>query len=111
TRERMKGYLLPHPDYASRAGILKFPREIPMSPWHHNVKFLAEIGNGLEGWEVPTQIIWGMKDPAFNVKFARRFEQLLPGHAPTVEIPNASHFLQEDTPEPIIAAIRKFFGV
>lgn len=111
TRERLKGYLLPHPDYASRAGILKFPREIPVSPFHHNIAYLREIEAGLEGWDVPTQIIWGMKDPAFNIGLARHFERLLPNHAPTVEIPNASHFLQEDTPEPIVEAIRTFFDV
>ena len=111
TRARLAGYLYPHQDYASRAGILKFPREIPMSPFHPNVKFLREIGENLDGWDVRTQLIWGLKDPAFPVQLARRFEQLLPNHSPTVEIPNASHFLQEDTPEPIIAALRKFFGV
>ncbi|MCB0219337.1 MAG: alpha/beta fold hydrolase, partial [Chrysiogenetes bacterium] len=109
TRERMKGYRHPFPDYASRAAMLELPREIPLSPWHPNIRLFREIGAGLKDWDVRTQLIWGLRDPAFNIALARRFEQLLPNHAPTIEIPNASHFLQEDTPEPIIEAIRGFF--
>ncbi|MFQ5353135.1 MAG: alpha/beta fold hydrolase, partial [Candidatus Binatia bacterium] len=46
-------------------------------------------------------------DPAFPPSLAQRFADNLPRHAPIVRIDNASHYLQEDTPEPI-ETIRNF---
>jgi haloalkane dehalogenase len=108
TKEVMEGYLLPFPDYASRRAVLRSPRQIPMTPLSPTWHLLRTIERGLDGWHVPAQIIWGMKDPIFTPWFIRRFEELLPNHRPTIRIQNASHFLQEDNPEPIIRGIGRF---
>jgi haloalkane dehalogenase len=110
TPEVMRGYLEPYPTWGSRRAHLKSVRQIPILPSHPTWQLLRDIGENLRGWPAPTQIIWGMKDPVFVPWFADRFEQMLPNHRPTLRIPDASHFLQDDTPEPIIAKIREFMA-
>jgi haloalkane dehalogenase len=110
TPEVMRGYLEPYPTWGSRRAHLKSVRQIPMLPTHPTWQLLRDIGMNLRGWPVPTQIIWGMKDPVFVPWFADKFEELLPNHRPTLRIPDASHFLQDDTPAPIIAKIREFLS-
>ncbi len=109
TREIMRGYRFPLPDYDSRAATLQFPREIPISGGHYNKPLMADIAEKIEGWEVRTLIVWGARDPAFSLRVADYYAGLLPNHAPIVRIADAAHYLQEDAPEPIIAAIRGFF--
>lgn len=110
TREVMRGYLEPYPTWGSRRAHLKSVRQIPLLPTHPTWQLLRDIGVNLRGWQVPTQIIWGMKDPVFVPWFADRFEEFLPNHRPTLRLPDASHFLQDDTPGPIVAKIREFLA-
>ena len=110
TPEVMRGYLEPYPTWGSRRAHLKSVRQIPMLPSHPTWQLLRDIGKNLQGWAVPTQIIWGTKDPVFVPWFAEKFEQMLPNHRPTLYLPDASHFLQDDTPGPIIAKIREFLS-
>ncbi len=110
TRAVMRGYRFPLPDSGSRRATLQFPREIPLSPRHPNRKLMAAIAEKIDGWEVPTLIVWGARDPAFSMRICEHFAELLPNHAPIVRLPDASHYLQEDAPEAIVEAIRRFFG-
>jgi haloalkane dehalogenase len=68
-------------------------------------QLLKETGAELDGWTVPTQIVWGMRDPVFVPWFMGEFERRLPNH---VRIEDASHFLQDDRPDRIIDAVRVF---
>ncbi len=104
----MEGYLDPYPTWGSRRAHLKSVRQIPMLRSHPTWRLLQETGAELTGWEVPTQIVWGMRDPVFVPWFCDEFEQRLPNHAPTVRIEDGSHFLPDDTPGPIIRSIRNF---
>lgn len=106
TPQTMAGYRDPYPTWASRRAHLASVRQIPITRRHPTWRLLSEIGAELDGWRVPTQIVWGMKDPVFTPWFSEEFERRLPNHAPTVRIEDASHFLQDDTPQPIVAAIR-----
>jgi len=108
TPEVMKGYLDPYPTWGSRRAHLKSVRQIPLLRSHPTYRLLQEIGAELDGWEVPTQLIWGMRDPVFVPWFLEEFERRLPNHAPSVRIEDAGHFLQDDTPGPIISTIRDF---
>lgn len=58
---------------------------------------------------VPTLLLWGMKDPAFPPKQLARWQSVLP-HAQTVTFPNNGHFLQEEVPDEVLAAIRAFLA-
>ena len=81
-----------------------FPREIAQGPG-----FLAEVEAGLEGLkDKPTLIVWGDKDIAFRPVERERFEGVFPNHR-TVPLPGAGHYIQEDSPDEIAAAIRSWW--
>jgi len=104
----MQGYLEPYPTWASRRAQLRSVRQVPLSQRHPTWRLLQEIGAELEGWTVPTQLVWGMRDPVFVPWFLEEFERRLPNHAPSVRLHDASHFLQDDCPEAIVPVIRRF---
>ena len=52
----------------------------------------------------PVLLVWGMKDIAFRPKFLTRMKEVFPDRV-VVELPEAKHYIQEDAPEEIIAAI------
>lgn len=108
TPDVMEGYTDPYPTWSSRRAHLASVRQVPMLKSHPTWRLLQETGAELEGWTVPTQLIWGMKDPVFVPWFLEEFERKLPNHAPSVRIADASHFLQDDRPDEIIEAIRGF---
>jgi len=110
TRDVMASYLAPYPTWASRRAHLASVRQVPMRPRDSAWQLLRETGAELDGWTVPTQIVWGMRDPVFVPWFLEEFERRLPNHAPTVRIDDASHFLQDDRPDLITQAIRSFVG-
>ena len=109
-KEAMRGYLDPYSTWGSRRAHLESVRQVPLLPTHPTAKLLRETGAELGGWEVPTQLIWGMKDPVFVPWFLEEFERRLPNHAPSLRIPDASHFLQDDRPDLIIDKIEEFLA-
>jgi haloalkane dehalogenase len=50
-------------------------------------------------------LVWPTRDPAFGDRERRRWEQLFPNHR-TVVLEGASHYIQEEAPDEIVAAIR-----
>lgn len=56
----------------------------------------------------PALLVWGMRDFAFQQPELSRFESIFKNHQ-TVLLKNAGHFIQEDAPEEICDAIRKFY--
>jgi cis-3-alkyl-4-acyloxetan-2-one decarboxylase len=108
TDEVMEGYLDPYPTWSSRRAHLEAVRQVPMGRRHPTWRLLQEIGAELEGWTVPTQLVWGMRDPVFVPWFLEEFERRLPNHAPSVRIDDASHFLQDDRPDVITGTMRAF---
>lgn len=59
--------------------------------------------------DLPTLLIWGMRDPTFPPKQLARWQGALP-HATVVTFPESGHFVQEEQPEAAIKAIRGFFS-
>ncbi len=110
SKDVMAGYLDPYPTWSSRRAHLESVRQIPMGRGHPTWQLLRETGAKLTGWQVPTQLIWGMRDPVFVPWFLEEFERRLPNRAPTLRIPDASHFLQDDTPEIITAKVKEFLA-
>lgn len=98
-------YLAPFPRPADRHGMFAFAR-------------LIATGAGELGalWErraaiadKPALLIWGMQDIAFPPKFLARWRELLP-RAAVLELADSGHFVQEEAPAAVIAAIRGFIG-
>jgi haloalkane dehalogenase len=78
-----------------------FPREIVGSS-----PFLRDVARGLATVEdVPTLFVWGDRDRAFRLRELERFERILPYHTTRV-LHGAGHYIQEDAPDEIAAAIR-----
>lgn len=102
-------YLAPHPTYASRTGILVFPRQIPDSPTGPVSDFLDEVHTGLMAFrERPVAFAWGTKDPVFPPGVYKRLWQPDFPDAPILWIDKAGHFLQEDAPELIVPNLLEF---
>jgi haloalkane dehalogenase len=99
--EVMAAYRGPFPTPASRRPTAVFPREILDSR-----PFLAEVERGLETLrDRPALLVWPTRDVAFREPERRRWEATFPDHR-TVLLHGAGHYIQEDAPQQIVAAIR-----
>jgi len=99
--EVMAAYRGPFPTAESRRPVHVFPREILGSR-----PFLAEVERGLPALrDRPALLVWPTKDVAFRDPERRRWEATFPDHR-TVLLEGAGHYIQEDAPEAIVAAIR-----
>jgi cis-3-alkyl-4-acyloxetan-2-one decarboxylase len=103
----MEAYRAPFPDYWSRAGTLAFQREIPLTERDRSAPLMASIHERLDEVSVPVLLVWGMRDPVFQPVFLDQWRELFPG-AETIELADASHFLVEDDPAAVTAAIEGF---
>ena len=97
--------VVPTPE--SREGIAVFPKQIlDAHPW------MADLENrvGRTLGQKPVLLIFGRKDPALaNDGFIQRWRAEYPD-ATYVDLPDAGHYIQEDAPDEIVAAIRDTFG-
>lgn len=101
TNEELSMYLAPFAERAKRTPTHVFPAQLRDAG-----SFLEQVHEGLaELSDRPALILWGLRDFAFREPERTRFEALFPDHH-TVLLENAGHFIQEDAPEEIAAAIR-----
>jgi haloalkane dehalogenase len=103
----MDAYRAPFPDYWSRAGTLAFQREIPLTERDSSAPLMGSINERLPQLRVPTLLVWGMRDPVFQPVFLHQWRELFPD-AEVVELEDASHYLVEDRPDAVTAAIEGF---
>ncbi|HYN52497.1 MAG TPA: alpha/beta fold hydrolase, partial [Thermoleophilaceae bacterium] len=103
----MDAYRAPFPDYWSRAGMLAFQRDIPLTERDRSAALMASIHEGLSSLDVPVLLIWGMRDPVFQPVFLDQWRELFP-RAESAELAGASHFVVEDDPEGVTGAIERF---
>jgi haloalkane dehalogenase len=57
--------------------------------------------------DLPTLLLWGMKDPLFTARHLAR-RQALFSHAQTLTFPEAGHFVQEEARDTLGPIIRQF---
>ena len=99
----MDAYRVPFPTPGSRRPTAVLPREILASR-----PLLGEVAERLPRLrDRPALIVWPTRDPAFRERELRRWEEIFPGHR-TVRLEGAGHFIQEDAPDEIVAAIRSW---
>ncbi len=97
----MDAYRAPFPTVESRRPAAVFPREILRS-----VDFLADVERGLPKLrDRPALLVWPTKDIAFRDAERRRWESVFPDHR-TILLEGAGHYIQEEAPDEIVAAIR-----
>lgn len=100
TAAELAAYLGPFPTPASRRPIWIFARQIRGSE-----AYLAEVEAGLARLaDTPALLVWGDADGAFRAPDRDRFARLFPDHR-VVDLRGAKHFIQENAPEAIAAAI------
>ena len=103
----MDHYRSVQPNPAARIGIAEMPRELLAAG-----PLLARLSREVpaELGAKPALFVWGMKDFAFKPgPSLPRMRAAFPDHV-LVELPEAKHFIQEDAPDQIAAAIIECFG-
>ena len=88
-----------------REGAAVFPRDIRRAkPWLTQLE--RRVSERMTA--LPLLLVWGMKDPAFSPKrYLPRWQSTF-ADVRLVELPQAKHYIQEDAPDEIAAAIREF---
>ncbi len=100
TQAEMTAYLGPFPTAASRLPAWIFARHI-----RESAAYLSEVEAGLADLtDKPALIVWGAADGAFRPADRDRFADLFPIHH-VVDLSGAKHFIQENAPMEIAAAI------
>ncbi len=101
----LEAYRRPLPTRERRMPSYVFPRSIVRSR-----EFLARSERALDALKSkPALIVWGDADFAFRPKERARFEAAFADHR-TVILPGAGHYIWEDAPDEIAAAISEWCG-
>jgi haloalkane dehalogenase len=104
------GLLAPYGNWNDRVAIQRFVEDIPMKPSHPSYATLLATEQGLATLaHLPTLLVWGMRDWCFTPWFFERFRQFFP-QAETCPLPEAGHYVVEDAPEEVLAAIEGFLS-
>ena len=95
------------PSPAARLGVAEMPKQILAArPLLERLSRDVPAKLGAK----PALLVWGMKDFAFRPgPTLPRMRATFPDHV-VVELPKAKHFIQEDAPDEIAAAIAERFG-
>lgn len=103
-KEVSRAYRYPLKGFKNSAAPLALARMVPDSLEHPSVPWLRKSELFFEELKGPCELVWGEKDPILG-RALKRTERLLP-HA-RVTRTEAGHFLQEEVPEQIAAAISR----
>lgn len=95
-------YLYPLRERGNQA-VVRFVRMVPDTMDHPSIPSLQDVGEFVAGYPGPAAIVWGVNDPVLG-KLIRRVSRTIP--QATVTATAAGHFLQEEVPRDIAAAIR-----
>lgn len=103
TREVHRHYIDAFPTAAERIAPWTLAKElIGSSDWY------ADLWERRDQFvDKPALVLWGMKDPAFNVDVLNRWKSTLT-NARFVELAQAGHFVQEEEPEVVAREVRAF---
>ena len=93
--EVIAAYEAPYPNAASKAGARAFPLMLPTTPDAPGAEAGQRVLDALRGDRRPTLMLWADSDPIIPPATGERFAASISRPAPR-EIPDASHFLQED---------------
>jgi pimeloyl-ACP methyl ester carboxylesterase len=96
-------YLWPLRRFQDNKAPLALARLVPDSQEHPSIPVLKRIQEFTQSWRGPSAIVWGDKDPVIGRAFSR-VQGVLP--EAVVTRTQAGHFLQEEVPVEIAAAVR-----
>lgn len=100
----LRSYQEAQPSPSARHGVAELPRQIRAArPLLE--RLTATAPKTLAG--KPIELVWGMKDPAFGrEKIIQRWLRSFPD-ANVTRLDDASHYLQEDAPDAVAAAVER----
>jgi haloalkane dehalogenase len=99
-----RAYRYPLRGLARNAAPLALARMVPDSARHPSIPPLERAQAFVTAFDGPVEVVWGERDPVLG-RVVGWIERLLP-RARVTRTP-AGHFLQEEVPEPIAAAVRR----
>ena len=101
-------YLMPYDTPANRVAVLKFVQTIPLKPGDDGYDIVTGVEESAVHFaNVPTLLLWGMRDFVFDKHFLAEWQRLFP-HAETHTWPDCGHYLLEDAGEEVIGKIQEF---
>lgn len=100
--EVSRAYRWPLRKTSDRVGPLALARMVPDGPDHPSMPALKRGSEWTGAFEGPTALVWGTRDPVLGRALSRH-ERMLP--QADVTVTDAGHFLQEEVPDAIAAAI------
>ena len=105
-----KMYLMPYDSPEHRIAVLKFVQTIPLSERDPGFDIVKNVEASLSKFrDVPTMLLWGMKDYVFDEHFLKDWQRHFP-HAETHTWPDCSHYLFEDAKDEAIARVVEFLN-
>ncbi len=109
--EIVAAYEAPFPSAESKAGAQRFPLLVPLTAEDAGAAEMAAVREQLESWQKPALIAFSDSDPVFPwPQSGEAFTSRMPTAGEQVRIEGAAHFLQEDRPKEIVAAMLEKFG-
>ncbi|MFO0805953.1 MAG: alpha/beta fold hydrolase [Gemmataceae bacterium] len=103
-------YLMPYDSPEHRIAVLKFVQTIPLSPKDPGYDIVKGVESSLAKFrDVPTMLLWGMKDYVFDEHFLKDWQRHFP-HAETHTWPDCSHYLFEDAGAEAITKVNEFLS-
>jgi len=97
-----RAYRYPLARIKDRVGPMALARMVPNAEQHPSTAVMDEIGAWAKAFEGRTHFVWGTKDPILG-RGLKRHRAAFPQAEATVT--EAGHFLQEEVPEALAAAI------
>lgn len=97
-----RAYRYPLRGRANNLAPLALARMVPDGPGHPSIEALARCQEFVTGFDGPLEIVWGDRDPVLG-RARRHLGRLLPRARVTAT--QAGHFLQEEVPTEIAAAL------
>ena len=104
------GCLAPYQDWDSRRAIYEFVADIPAGAGHPTWRTLSELESRLgELADLPTLLVWGMRDWCFQPDCLEKFQQVWPA-AEIEPLSDVGHWVMEDATEDATAAVVAFLS-
>lgn len=107
--EVARAYRWPLRGWRRRAAPLALARMVPDGPDHPSLPALRGGEAWVRSFAGPIELVWGTRDPILG-RALPRHERALPG-ARVTRTDRAGHFLQEEVPELLVAAVRRVAGL
>ncbi len=99
-------YGRPVNESGNKKGPLALMRMVPHKPDHPSTEPMGELVTFVRGLDVPAEIVWGMNDPIIGRALPAMMQ-----HFPNARVTEteAGHFLQEEVPDVIAAAVMRVY--